>query len=344
LHLKHTMKHHITILLVLISCSTFAQTSDSSGYYFGKGIEEKNARRYQVAANNFEAAIKINPKYTEAYLENGLVNKEMRRTDASKQNFTKAYELDASNETAIRELVEINYSYRQFQKAIDLAQKCKTCEDKDRTIAMSYFQMEDYGKAEKILVGLVAKNPKDAEATYTLARTYLEMGLEGKAIPYYVKALELDDTKSKWHFELGLLYYNNDNYKNAVISFNKAADNGFIRSNDFNENLGFSYIYSGEFDKGEALIAEIMARKPGDKEIIRDVAMAFYDRKLYDKCLAYCQKLMEMDMKDGKALYQAGLCFQKKGETSKGQQMCDKAIELDPSLAGLRQKKQIMGM
>lgn len=338
------MKNIFITLLVLVSCSTFAQSGDSSKYYFGKGLEEKNARRYQVASNHFESAIKLNPNYTEAYLENGLVNKEMRRTDASKQNFTRAYELDNNNETAIKELVELNFSYRQFQKAIDLAQKCKTCEDKDRTIAMSYFQMEDYGKAEKILLSIVAKNPQDAEATYTLARTYLEMGLEGKAIPYYVKAVQLDDTKGKWHFELGLLYYNNNNYKNAVISFNKAADNGFIRSNDFNENLGFSYIYSGEFEKGESLLAEIMARKPGDKEIIRDIAMAFYDGKMYDKCLSYCQKLMEMDMKDGKALYQAGLCFQKKGETVKGQQMCDKAIELDPSLGGLKHKKMIMGM
>jgi len=166
-----------------------------------------------------------------------------------------------------------------------------------------------------------------------------------KKKPFHIiKALQLDDTKSKWHFELGLLYYNNDNYKNAVTSFNKAADNGFIKSNDFNENLGFAYIYSGNFDNGEKLLTEIMARKPGDKELIRDVALAFYDRKMYDKCLEYCQKLMEMDMKDGKALYQAGLCFQKKGETSKGQQMCDKAIELDPSLGGLRHKRMTMGM
>lgn len=338
------MKNILTITFVLISCSTFSQSSDSSSFYLEKGKEEKIARKYLVAANHFEKAILLNPKFTEAYIENGLVNKEMRRTDAAKQNFTKAYELDNNNQTAITELMNLYFSYRQFQNAIDFAQKCKACADKDRIIAMSYFQMEDYGKAEKILLTLVAKNPEDAEATYTLARTYLEMGLEGKAIPYYTKALQLDDKKSKWHFELGLLYYNNDNYKNAVISFNKAAENGFIRSNDFNENLGFSYIYSGEFDKGESLITEIIARKPGDKEILRDVALAFYDRKMYDKCLTYCQKLMEMDMKDGKALYQAGLCFQKKGETSKGQQMCDKAIELDPSLAGLRQKKMTMGM
>lgn len=338
------MKNSIIIILLFFTISSFSQPGDSAVMFFNKGMQEMNARRYLVASNEFNEAIRINPLYSEAYMHNGFANKEMRRTDAAKMNFVKAYELDKNNEQAVSELVEIFYNYRQYQQAIDFAQKCNSCKDKDRIIAMSYFQMEDYGKAEKTLLKVIEKNPRDAEATYTLARTYLEMGLERKAMPYYVKALQLDNTRSKWYFELGLLYYNNEDYKNAVISFNKASENGFIKSNDFNENLGFAYIYSGNYDSGEKLLTEIMSRKPGDKELIRDVAVAFYDRKMYDKCLEYCQKLMEMDMKDGKALYQAGLCFQKKGEVSKGQQMCDKAIELDPSLAGLRHKKMIMGL
>ena len=338
------MKNIFTLILLLCSANVFSKTLDSSAHYFQKGIEEKTAKRFLVAAGYFDKAIHFNPNYTAAYIENGFVNNEMRRTDAAMQNFTKAYELDPGNDVVIKELAELYYSYRQYQKAIDLAQKCRTCDNKNRIIALSYFEMEDYGKAEKILLELIAKDANDAEVIYTLARTYLEMGFEEKAIPYYEKAIQSDGTKSKWLFELGLLYYNNDNYKNAVVYFNRSAEQGFIRSNDFNENLGFSYMYSGEFDKGEKLLLEIIANKPGDKEILRDMALAFYDGKMYDKCLDYCQKLMEMDMKDGQALYQAGLCFQKKGQTQRGQQMCDKAIEMDPSLNKLRQKKMTMGL
>lgn len=338
------MKNFLTFILITSTTAGFSQTGDSSTYFFQKGIEEQAARRYLVASNHYNKAIELNQNYTAAYVENGYVNLEMRRIDAAKQNFTKALELDPNNEAAIKELVTLYYSYRQYQKAIDFAGKCKTCEDADRIIAMSYYQMEDYGRAEKVLLFLLKKNPDDAEITYTTARNYLDMGLEGKAIPYYEKAVQLDETKSKWHAELGLLYYNNNNYKKAVASFNKAAEHGFIRGNDFNENLGFAYLYSGEFDKGETLLLEIIARKPGNTEILRDVAEAFYDRKMYDKSLDYCQKLMELNMQDGKALYQAGLCFQKKGQKEKGQQMCDKAIEMDPSLAGLRQKRMSPGM
>jgi tetratricopeptide (TPR) repeat protein len=339
------MKNLLTYLLTFaIVGSLAAQKADSSQFYFQKGLEEKKVKRYLVASGYFTKAAELNPGYVEAYLEDGYANIEMRKTDAAKADFAKALELDPQNETAVKELTTIYFNYRQYQNALDLAQKCKNCVNKDRIMALCYFNMEDYGKAEKLLISLVAKSPKDAELTYTLASNYLAMGLEPKAITWYETAVQLDDKKSKWFFELALLYSNTNNYKKAVAAYTKAADLGFTRSNDFNENLGFAYVYSGDFENGAKLLDDLVSRRPGDKELIRDVANAFYDSKNYDRSLDYCQKLLEMDMKDGKALYQAGLCFQKKGMVERGMQMCDKAIELDPSLAGLKSKKLSPGM
>jgi tetratricopeptide (TPR) repeat protein len=339
------MKNLITFLLIFtFAGSVIAQTTDSAQFYFQKGLEEKKAKRYLVASNNFTKAIELNTGFVDAYIEDGYANIEMRKTDAARADFIKALELDPQNETVVKELANIYFNYRQYQNALDMAQKCKTCANKDKIIALCYFNMEDYGKAEKLLLALVNKSPKDAELTYTLASNYLSMGLEPKAITWYENAVLLDDKKSKWFFELGLLYSNTNNYKKAVVAYTKAAELGYVRGNDFNENLGFAYVYAGDFDNGEKLLSDLVTRRPGDKELIRDVAAAFFDSKNYDKALDYCQKLLEMDMKDGKALYQAGLCFQKKGMVERGMQMCDKAIELDPSLAGLKSKKLSPGM
>jgi len=338
------MKLSLTILPLFFTVSLSAQTTDSSLYYLQKGLEEKDAKRYQVASKYFADAIQRNPNYSLAYLENGYANLEMRRMDEAKTNFTRAYELDPANENAIRELVNLHYNYRHYQKAIEMAEKCNTCPNAGRIIALSYFQMEDYAKAEKKLLELVEKEPNDAELTYTLARNYWEMGYEDKAITYYENAVKLDTGRSSWFFELGILYYNNNKFREAVTAFNSAAEKGFVQSNDFNENLGFAYLYSGEFDKGEKLLLDLFERRPGDKDILRDMAQAFYDSKKYDKSLDYCQRLLEADKNDARALYQAGMCFQKKGQVQRGQQMCDKAIELDPSLNKLRQKKMTMGL
>ena len=42
-------------------------------------MEEKNSRLYAVAGNDFDKAISFNPNYTEAYIENGNVDLEMRK-------------------------------------------------------------------------------------------------------------------------------------------------------------------------------------------------------------------------------------------------------------------------
>ena len=333
------MKNILTITLLLASASAFSQTTDSASYFYQKGIEEKTAGRWLVASQNFEKAIRLNPKYSAAYLENGKVNLEMRKTDAAKANFIKVTELEPGNVTASNELINLYFSYHQYQAALDLAQKCTACTNNEKTVALAYFHMQDYDNAEKILVKLAKSNPNDAEIMYTIGKVYMEMELEPKAIYYYQKAIALDDKKADWMFELGMLYFVTDNYKGAVVYFNKATALGFKQSAEFSENLGYAYLYSGDFEKGEKILLGIHDKKRGDKDIMRDLAQAYYEHKMYDKSLEFCQKLMELDIKDGKALYQAGLCFQKKGDLERGTQMCDKAIELDPSLRGLKTKK-----
>ena len=334
------MKSLSLILSTFISLCVSAQ-SDSARSYFNKGVEEKAAKRYLQASRALETAIKFDPSYTQAYLENGFIALEMRKVNIALNSFTKVNELEPTNKMAIRELTQLYYDYRQFNKAIEFARKCTDCENSNRIIGMSYYHQEDYPSAEKALLAALAKNPKDAEATYTLARSYLDMEEYKKAIPIYEKAVNMEGARNSWMYELGLLYYNNRDYKNAVVSFNKAAANGYAQSNDFNENLGFASLYSGEYDKGEALLLEIFKRKPGNKDLLRDMAEIFYQQKKYDKSLDYCQKLMELNKDDGKALYQAGLCFIKKGQKDRGQQMCDKAISMDPSLASLRKKVEM---
>jgi tetratricopeptide (TPR) repeat protein len=339
------MKHPIPIAIFLVTCGYVnAQAPDSAQIYFQKAIEYKTTHQYLLASKNLDKALVFNKNYVAAYVENGYMNLEMRKTDNALSNFAKAFEIDPANTTAAKELMEIYYNYRQYAKAKAIAVKCSSCQNAEKIVAMCNYQAEDYGSAIKGLSNYLAKNPTDAEATYTLARSYLDMEQYKSAVPYYTKAILLNPEKNTWTYELGMLYYTLNDFKNAVVYFNKASENGYPQKNDFIENLGYAYIYSGQFNEGEKLLLGLIEKKPGDTELLRDIAEAYYNGKLYDKSLSYCQKLMELDAKDGKALYQAGLCFQKKGQKDKGQSMCDKAIEMDPSLNSMRQKQNTMGL
>lgn len=323
---------------------TIAQKVDSSEFYFQKGIEEKTAKRFLTASSYLDKAIQFNPKFKEAYIESGYVSLEMRKTDKAMAQFNKVLEMEPNNTVASKELMELYYSYRQFSKAKEMAGKCTSCLNSEKIKAMCSYNEEDYGSAVKGLTSYLSKNPTDAEATYTLARSFLDMEDYKNAVPYYNKAILLNGEKNVWMYELGLLYYSQEDYKNAVVLFNKAAEKGYPQKSDFVENLGYAYMFSGQTDQGEKLLLDLLQKKPNNKDLMRDMAEAFYNGKMYQKALGYCEQLMKIDANDGKALYQAGLCFQKMGQKDKGQGMCDKAIEMDPSLNGLRQKQMTMGL
>ena len=337
------MKNFI-ILAAVLCCKIASASPDSAKLYFQKGMEEKEARRYLVSHNHFTKAISFDPAYTDAYLQDALVALEMRKTDLAITQFTKVMELNPGNPQAIKELTDLYYSYRQYPKAIELAKKCSDCPTGNKIIGMSYYKMEDYTQAIKYLNLAIKQDATDAEAQYTLGRTYLDIEDYKKAVPYYLTAIKLSPEKNAWSNELGLLYYNVGDFKNASKMFEAAVANGYIAGNDFKENLGFSYLYAGDYQKGEDMILDVWKKKPGNTQLIREMADVMYQQKQYDLSLKYCQLLMEKNDKDSKALYQAGLNFIKKGQKDRGQQMCDKAIEMDPSLQSLRQKKEMMGL
>ncbi|HSV10066.1 MAG TPA: CDC27 family protein, partial [Hanamia sp.] len=170
------------VFFSLITGISFCQNKDSAQFYFKKGVEENTAKLYAVAAKDFDKAIHFNSDFTEAYIANGKANLSMRIIGKAQENFAKAYELDPKNNEVIYQLATLTFNNRQFQKAIDLAQKCVNCDNASYILGMSYYNLEDYGKAEKYLKDALSKNDKNAEAAYTLGHTYLELENEKSAI------------------------------------------------------------------------------------------------------------------------------------------------------------------
>ncbi|MEO5991103.1 MAG: tetratricopeptide repeat protein [Ferruginibacter sp.] len=340
------MKNTLTLILTLLvlTQATSAQSSDSSNYFLNLGILQKQERKFLSASKLFDQAIAADTKNIKAYIESALVNLEMKRPTMAISNFEKANNLDSKNELVIKNLAELYFNFKNYSLAIQFAKACKNCENSTRIIGLSLFAMEEYPQAEKMLLTLNNGKDEDPQVLYTLGRGYLNMDEYDKAIVYYEKAVIVDPTKSIWIYELGLIYYNQQKFANAVTSFEKAAAAGYPQSLNFKENLGYAAIESGQYEKGENLLMEISSKKTGNTSIIRDLTLMFYQKKLYDKSLTYCQLLLEKNPNDAKALYQAGLNFQHKGEKEKGQKMCDKAIEMEPALESLKKKKEMPGM
>jgi tetratricopeptide (TPR) repeat protein len=164
------------------------------------------------------------------------------------------------------------------------------------------------------------------------------------AVPFFQKAISLDSTKVQWMYEFALVLATIPNDKMAIQYYLLAADKGYKMDNDYFENLADSYIAIGEGQKAVDLMLRVLDKKPGDLVLLYSVADVYYHMKKYDEAIDYWDKILYFDKENSKSLYMIGMAYQKKGETGKGRELCDKAIAMDPSLKNLKQERGSVGL
>ncbi len=334
----------ISGILLLIG-SVDAQVHDSSDYFFQKGLEEKNKRLFMVAYNDFQKSIDRHSPNPDANRELGLVAVEMRKYDNAKLAFLKVLETKKDDTTAITNLAQLNFWTRQWPQAIELAKKAQELHAGTKwnyLIGKSYYEQEDYAQAFRFLQAATKEDSLNAEIPYLVARSFVDMNNYKAAIPYFQKAIALDSTKVQWIYECALVYATLYDDKTAIKYYELAALRGYKKDNDFYENLSDSYVAAGQPEKGLELMLIVLQKKPADLDLLYSIANTYYRVKKYDSAIEYWDRILEFDKQNAKALFMIGMSYQKKGDDNKGRLLCDKAIEMDPSLASHKQEKKIM--
>ena len=335
------MKNLLIALLLCYTSVTFAQ-SDSSDVYYQKGITEKSNRRYREAEKNFAKASQFAPSNANILSEWGQSLLEQNRYLEAKDKFTKAYQLDNKNPVLIENLATISLNTRQWNDAITYAKKMqelKIGKSASYIIAKSYYEQENYGECLKYCELAFKEDPTRADVPYIAGRSLVEMSNYKKAAGCYEQAIERDSTKAQWMYEAGMVYYAIPDDKKAIYWFEKAGVKGYPRSNDYIENLANAYLNTKNYEKGIVLLKEVLQKKPADQEVLYNIGDAYFQSGKYDDAISYWDKMLSADKQNALALYMIGLSYQKKGEKEKGQQLCDKAIQMDPSLNNLKKQE-----
>jgi tetratricopeptide (TPR) repeat protein len=338
-------------LLVMFVCVllTFAgntQNADSAARYYQLGLTEKQNRRFREAEKNFAKAAQFSPTDSKPLIELGNSLTEQNRYMEAKAAFVKAEAINAQDPVIVENLALLSLNTRHWNDAIKYAQKMKQLKsgkENDYIIAKSNYELENFGEALKYCELAFKAEPRRAEIPYIAARCFVEMSNYKRAAGCYDQAIERDSSKVNWMYEAGLVAYAVPDDKKAIYWFELAGSKGYNRSNDYIENLGNAYLNIGNYDKGVALLEEILKRKPEDQEVLYNVADAYYRGGKYQKAIDYWDQVLTIDKKNASALYMIGLSYQKKGEKEKGAQLCDRAIQMDPSLKNLKQERKMPG-
>ncbi len=83
--------------------------------------------------------------------------------------------------------------------------------------------LQDIGQIEAQYKDVLAKDPRNYEATVGLGNLYFDAGQSEKAIEMYKKALEINPNDVNVRTDMGTMYRNAGNFDKAIEEFRKAA-------------------------------------------------------------------------------------------------------------------------
>lgn len=320
--------------------------SDSAALFLQKGLDEKTKGRRLESLKHFEKAFSYR-KDKEITAELAAAYLDLRRYVQAKEKFEELENLGVKTDSTARQLMLLSFNMRQFDDAIKHATELKKRNPNEKTafyLGKAYYEKEDLGNAIRFLELAAKESPDNAEIPYTVARAYADMQNFKQAIPYFQKAVSLKPDETRWIYEMALIYYGMNDDKNALKYMVEAGEKGYKKDNEYLTNLATAYLNAGQTDQGITILKELLQRRPSDQGLLNSIAEAYYDAKRYDEAIQSWDALLQQNNKNAEALYMIGMAYQKKGDAAKGKALCDKAIEMDPSLRSLKQEKKMPGM
>jgi len=176
--------------------------------------------------------------------------------------------------------------------------------------------------------------PLDERSRFTLVMSYVAMGHRDWARPELAKLVEAAPANALYHYWVGRLDYDDQQFAKAVESLRRAVelDPGLAKAHD---SLGLCYEALGRFDEAERSWQEAIrleSAKPTRSpwpSLNLGVMLTRLDR--LDAAEARFRESIACDPRFAPAHYQLGLALEKKGRTADAVAQLEEAARLDPA-------------
>jgi tetratricopeptide (TPR) repeat protein len=333
----------LALALLSMACAR-SQPADSAGLLYRRGLEEFHKRLLLTAYGDLRHSLDLEPRQADAQRIFGQVAFELRRFAEAEKAFLQLAELLPEDSSAASGLATIYFWNHQWAQAEQYGQKAAQLHAAGNwnwLLGKSYYEQEDYVHAFPFLQAASRMDSSNAQIPYLLARAFVDMNNYKPAIAFYQRAISLDSTQARWIYECALTLATVYQDRDAIRYYQLAVDKGYVPDNDYYENLADSYIAAGMAQQGLDLTLRILDKKPADLELLYSAANIYYKMGKYDLAIDYWDRVLSFDKENARALYMIGMSYQKKGDSSKGRQLCDKAIAMDPSLRNLKQERRV---
>jgi len=265
----------------------------------GKAYDSLKQDRYDEAASEFRAALKLDPTLTlRARFPLAVALFEMKKFDEARQEFEAVHREVGDHPNVLYYLGRVDLEERKFERAIrnlNEAAAKPPFPDTAYFLGYAYFKQGDLAAAEKWLKEATLTNPRDARIPYQLGLVYRKQGREEEAKKALALSDELrqrEDNESRLRMEcaqkldqglrdqaravceqlydpddaeklteLGTIYGQHGDSEAALKPFRRAAELA-PQSPQMQYNLALAYFQLNRFDDARPPLANAIQRWP----------------------------------------------------------------------------------
>ncbi len=306
------MRRNLTILaiimmgaLIWIGCQ---QTAVTSAKVY---IQQQN---YEKAIEQAELAIKTNSKDPDAYFVAGEAYGYIGEYRKMNEAFNQSLKLSPKNEAAITQQKNKYY--------VDLFNAGATAIKNDKL---------DVAKENYLLCTELI--PDRGAAFTNLALVYSLMKDDEKAIELYKKAIALDPEDLNVQTTLGIIYYRDKMYDEAIDVFQKVITKAEKGSENYNKaiyHIAYSYDMKGDTDQAIETYKSALESNPDDKDLLFNLGRLYFSKEKLDDAIVMFKKVIELDPNDDESYLNVGQALIGGKNYQDALPYYEKAVELNP--------------
>jgi tetratricopeptide (TPR) repeat protein len=271
------MTRFVLVILFVFTCSSLFSQTDSCRFFLQKGLDEKQRGRRLESLKYFEKAVRYDTANKAVLTELASAYMDLRKYYQARETYKKLVNLGETSAANYKQLLQLCFNLKAYDDAILYANDLKAVDHSEKInyyLGKINYDRENYGDALKYLNAAAKEEPGNAEIPYMIGRSYADMLNYKLAIPFYQKAIELDNTKYGWIYELGLICYANNNNADALKYILLAGEKGYPKDNGYMQNLGIAYIDAGKFDEGISILNDVLKKRPADLNLLDMIAQS----------------------------------------------------------------------
>jgi len=262
-----------------------------------RGLGYSNQGNFTQAMFDYNKAIEIDPKFTDAYINRGNIYFQAGKFNLALSEYNKVIEVDPNNPDAYYNRGNVYYQQGNFAQAIynynkaieiniNYAQAYNNRANLYAQEGKFTYALSDYNRAIEIVASY-------AEAYTNRGVLYSQQGNFTQALSDYNKAIEINPNFAEAYYHRGNADKEQNNFTQALSDYTKAIE---AKSNyaDAYYNRANTYSQEGDFYQAIADYTKAIQIDPNLREVYNNRAVVYYSLKKYDMARVDVHKAEEL--------------------------------------------------